>query len=614
MADVERKRAAESDSEDEDVIGPMPAPEPKPKKKKMLEFEPVYLQNLPSAEGYEKSYMHRDVITHLVVTETNFLVTASCDGHIKFWKKQEEGIEFVKHFKSHLGSIQGISASADGQLLCSVASDKSMKVFDVINFDMINMLKLNHAPGQCEWVFPRGAAVAAVACSDADRGVIHIYDGRGSNTPLHTLNIHSSTITVIRYNPRYDIVVSTDTAGMVEYWSALKGDFKFPKNLDFEYKTDTDLFEFIMCKTFPVSLRFSPDGKMFVTMATDRKVRVFRFLCGKKSRVFDESLQVFTEMQQQKQQLPNMEFGRRVAIERDLEKSDAFKYSNVVFDESGYFILYATMLGIKVVNLHTNRCVRIIGKPENVRFLQLALYQGRPKEKAVSLTLEIQAADNPALAKDCTDPAVFCTAFKKNRFYIFSSRGPEMSGESERDIFNEKPSREEIMAATQGSNTPAKLPEMAIIHTTMGDLTIKLFSKECPRTIENFITHSKNGYYNSNIFHRVIKQFMIQTGDPQGDGTGGESIWGGEFEDEFHRNLRHDRPYTVSMANAGPNTNGSQFFITVVPTPWLDNKHTVFGRVVKGMDVAQQISLVKTNPKNDQPYEDIKIINITLKD
>ncbi|EDO37228.1 predicted protein, partial [Nematostella vectensis] len=155
MADVERKRAAESDSEDEDVIGPMPAPDPKPKKKKMLEFEPVYLQNLPSAEGYEKSYMHRDVITHLVVTETNFLVTASCDGHIKFWKKQEEGIEFVKHFKSHLGSIQGISASADGQLLCSVASDKSMKVFDVINFDMINMLKLNHAPGQCEWVFPR---------------------------------------------------------------------------------------------------------------------------------------------------------------------------------------------------------------------------------------------------------------------------------------------------------------------------------------------------------------------------------------------------------------------------------------------------------------------------
>ncbi|PFX32221.1 Peptidylprolyl isomerase domain and WD repeat-containing protein 1 [Stylophora pistillata] len=106
---------------------------------------------------------------------------------------------------------------------------------------------------------------------------------------------------------------------------------------------------------------------------------------------------------------------------------------------------------------------------------------------------------------------------------------------------------------------------------------------------------------------------MIQTGDPEADGTGGESIWCGEFEDEFHRNLRHDRPFTVSMANAGPNTNGSQFFITVVPTPWLDNKRTVLGHVTKGMGVVQEISKVKTNPKDDKPYDDIKIINVSLK-
>lgn len=146
----------------------------------------------------------------------------------------------------------------------------------------------------------------------------------------------------------------------------------------------------------------------------------------------------------------------------------------------------------------------------------------------------------------------------------------------------------------------------------MGDIHIRLFSKECPKSVENFCVHSKNGYYNSHIFHRVIKGFMIQTGDPTGSGTGGQSIWGNDFKDEFVSTLKHDRPYTVSMANAGANTNGSQFFITVIPTPWLDNKHTIFGRVTKGMEVVQNISYCKTNPKTDKPYEEVKIISIHL--
>lgn len=111
-----------------------------------------------------------------------------------------------------------------------------------------------------------------------------------------------------------------------------------------------------------------------------------------------------------------------------------------------------------------------------------------------------------------------------------------------------------------------KLYNSATVHTTRGDIHLKLFGTECPKTVENFCVHSKNGYYNGHIFHRVIKGFMVQTGDPTGTGTGGESIWGGDFKDEFHPTLRHDRPYTLSMANAGPNTNGSQFFITVLPT------------------------------------------------
>merc|ERR1712039_988835 len=138
-----------------------------------------------------------------------------------------------------------------------------------------------------------------------------------------------------------------------------------------------------------------------------------------------------------------------------------------------------------------------------------------------------------------------------------------------------------------------------------GDIVVKLFFQECPKSVENFTVHSKNGYYDNTIFHRVIQGFMIQTGDPQGDGTGGESMWGEEFEDEFHRSLKHDRAGTVSMANAGPNTNGSQFFITTVTTPWLNNKHTIFGRVTRGLNVVMKIQDQKAN-KLGEPWKPVK--------
>jgi peptidylprolyl isomerase domain and WD repeat-containing protein 1 len=104
---------------------------------------------------------------------------------------------------------------------------------------------------------------------------------------------------------------------------------------------------------------------------------------------------------------------------------------------------------------------------------------------------------------------------------------------------------------------------------------------------------------------------MLQTGDPLGDGTGGESLWGSPFEDEFHPSLKHDRPYTVSMANAGPKTNGSQFFITTVPASWLDNKHSIFGRATSGFEVIHEIEHVRTD-KGDKPYDEIKIVSIDI--
>lgn len=152
---------------------------------------------------------------------------------------------------------------------------------------------------------------------------------------------------------------------------------------------------------------------------------------------------------------------------------------------------------------------------------------------------------------------------------------------------------------------------VAIIQTNMGTIELELFADKTPKTVENFVGLANKGYYNGVIFHRVIDNFMIQGGDPTGTGRGGQSLWGGKFEDEFVPELKHNGAGILSMANAGPNTNGSQFFITLKETPWLDGRHTVFGRVIKGMDVVQAIGKVPTN-QQDRPLKDVVMEKVTI--
>jgi cyclophilin family peptidyl-prolyl cis-trans isomerase len=146
----------------------------------------------------------------------------------------------------------------------------------------------------------------------------------------------------------------------------------------------------------------------------------------------------------------------------------------------------------------------------------------------------------------------------------------------------------------------------AILHTDKGDITVDLFAEKVPNTVNNFVFLAKQGFYDETIFHRVIANFMVQGGDPTGTGRGGP---GYKFADEFNAMLRHDKPGVLSMANAGPNTNGSQFFITHVPTPWLDNKHTGFGEVTAGMDVVNAIP-PRDPQRADAPAIQLKSITI----
>ena len=154
---------------------------------------------------------------------------------------------------------------------------------------------------------------------------------------------------------------------------------------------------------------------------------------------------------------------------------------------------------------------------------------------------------------------------------------------------------------------------IVVLETNQGNIEIKLFKDAAPKTVENFVGLVKKGYYDGLIFHRVIKQFMIQGGDPTGTGRGGESIWGKSFEDEVKPDVKFDRPGLLAMANAGPNTNGSQFFITTIATPWLNMKHTIFGEVVNGYENVTKIENTQVG-SGDRPVEQQKIIKAYVKE
>ncbi|DBA81879.1 TPA: hypothetical protein ACH3X1_007594 [Trebouxia sp. C0004] len=608
--------SVEAEEEDGDLVGPVLPPQLK--KRKVLEHEQAYLAALPSAQMYEKSFMHRDTVTQVAVAQDqDFLITGSIDGHLKFWKKTPTGIEFAKHYRAHVGSLDGLTLSHDNSMLASISRDKTVKVFDVITFDMIAMLRLPFVPSCAAFTFKKGQAQAKLAIADQDTPNIHIYDARGgSNEPVASIQPHRVPVLAMRFNSYHDTVISVDAKGMIEYWSG--SDYAFPQDqVAFKMKLDTDLFALAKAKTTSKSLEISKDGSQFAIFSTDRRVRVFRFQTGKLRRTYDESVAAANELQRGESELYNLEpidFGRRMAGEKDLIADPEAPQPNAIFDESGNFIIYATLLGIKVVNLVTNRVSRILGKVENTeRFLRLALYQGIPKQ---GIKTQRQLATTESSRAVTRQPTLLCTAFNKQRLYLFTTQEPDDSDQAStnRDVFNEKPTTEDMLAAGGAGVSEGQggaLPRTAVIHSTRGDIHVKLFPEQCAKSVENWTTHSRNGYYDGVIFHRVIKGFMLQTGDPLGDGTGGTSIWGTEFQDEFDRSLRHDRPFTLSMANAGPNTNGSQFFITTVPTPWLDNKHTVFGRVTKGNDVVITIEKAKTD-RNDKPFEDIKIVNIEV--
>ncbi|CAG9475000.1 unnamed protein product [Plasmodium vivax] len=628
--------------------------------KKKRPNDDIYLKNLPTNKNYQVSYMHTDVVTHVLVSnKKKYIVTGSANGVVKFWYKNVGAIEFVKHFKIHSSEIICLFLSEDEEVMGSLSKDKTYKQFDVSSFDLNIIIKLDFCPQAGEYVYSSHfSPTVKVAISSSEKACIYIYKPLESDVCTQVIDFPSNVIQIIKYNREYDLCVLSDNSGLIDIVDVES--FHFPKGgrshtgsgthqtkgsptrdsqsgeevpptvrkrhhlgkkqLSFSFKSETDLYELCKYKTYALCVSISPDGEFMAILSETYFLYIYKFGTMKMYRVYDESTEMYLTAQndplKKELHIDSLDFGKRLFIEKEIKKhikSKNIKLNMITFDESNQYIIYSTFIGIKVVNFVTNQLCYIIGKNEmNLRYLSLGLYQKIISANKTRANIHESLYINEENISDC---ALFCTVYKKARFYVFTKKAISEQELDDRDVYNEQPSKNDLNSFL---SSPIKKVEQsnkeyrsAIIYTTLGEIHIALFHKECKRTVENFAIHSTNGYYNNCIFHRVIKNFMIQTGDPLGDGTGGESIWGKEFEDEFFDHLNHSKPFMVSMANCGPNTNGSQFFITTVPCPWLDFKHTVFGKVTQGTKVVLDIEKVRTD-KRDKPLDDIKILNIKM--
>ncbi|CUM66382.1 uncharacterized protein PRCAT00004046001 [Priceomyces carsonii] len=576
------------------------------KKKRKLETKDS-LKGLPQGESYNRVYENDATITCLANSrDGSILATGSNDGTVKFWSKQvhvprsanekdkDEVMQLVKLFTAHPGKqIVQLIIDLDGNTMASVAQDDhTIKIFSLSSLDMIQVFDLKFYPNTetcySNCFFKSGGKDLFLV------GEAHCNKLYFANFELDELeliqSIHKNPISSVVFNSKYECFISADTRGIVEYWSPES--FEIPSNVDFIYKSGTDLYDFVRCKSQPSCICLNDDNESFATISLpDNLIRIFNVRSGKLLHKFEESLSSYEELVDYKQ------LSRERALYSN-KNGNFMKARNIIFTKG--LLIFGSILGIKVLDMDSGQVLKVYGSEDqkelNIRLNQVAFFENNAFTTLTSKTI---SAENPLINSNLNKGSLLIASpVSSKSFFVF--------GDSTVDVSQ----KENSSRLVSESESPKDITR-AILHTSVGDIKIKLFSKLAPKTVENFIKLCESRYYNNVIFHRVIKDFMVQSGDPSGTGTGGESMWGGNFEDEFNPLLSHSEPYMVSMANAGPNTNGSQFFITTQAAEWLDNKHSVFGKVVEGQDIVKQIESKETD-ENDKPINLVYIMSTSL--
>ena len=514
------------------------------------------LWDVPTTVHYRISYMHRQVVTKVVTSlKHGYVITASDDGIVKFWKRQPADsssestcLEFVKSFTAHIGSVLALAVSHDGgDTAASFGEDNCIKLYDVSAFDVTGMIKAKDGTSfGCHASFV-GQDQSLLAISTDANSILLYSTITLSPDPIKTIQLHASPITAMAYNSKYKCMISADLKGILEVWDCTIEKVGSPptreNGIAYSSKIDTQLYELMRKKTFCIALAVSPTGTHFCVLAHDLKVRLYNHATCNIVVTYDERPKIY-DATFSNYGMDTIDYGRRAAVERELAQettltggvtttdvlTPSHQLLNLTFDPSGKFLLIPTCVGIKVIEWESNKLVTIIGKKDasSLRFVTVCLCSGDAKmDRQMQLARSggsSAAMDHEKVAK--SDALLVALAFRKKRLYVFSHDDPLEQDDvdedviTRRDVLNEPPDAEDRLVMDSASSQAQKMGSEAILRTTMGDIHIKLFTQEVPRTIENFCGHAKSGYYDSVIFHRVIKGFMIQTGDPLGDGTG----------------------------------------------------------------------------------------------